>query len=206
MTEEFSTEKDGVVAARLTFDTVKRRYTIAEATELRNKVAELLAGPAILVNFEPKGAALLHEGKVGEALAAYRSLIALHPDEAVRHLQMADVLLQAGMGEAARSEARLAVKLDPSSALAERALADVLKHDLVGRNLRPGSDWTGAAEAYRAAIKLDPDDHTAQANLAILARVRSGGAALQRPVEDEGGDRGIPQAGSGEVGRTGTQE
>ncbi len=168
LTEEFSTEKDGVVAARLTFDTVKRRYTIAEATELRNKVAELLAGPAILVNFELKGAALLHEGKVGEALAAYRSLIALHPDEAVRHLQMADVLLQAGMGEAARSEARLAVKLDPSSALAERALADVLKHDLVGRNLRPGSDWTGAAEAYRAAIKLDPDDHTAQANLAIL--------------------------------------
>jgi Flp pilus assembly protein TadD len=168
LTEKFSTEKDGVVAAHLTFDTVKRRYTIAEATELRNKVAELIAGPAILVNFESQGAALLHQGKVGEALAEYRSLIALHPNDAVHHLQLANVLLDAGMGEAARSEARLAVKLDPNSALAERILAYVLKHDLVGRELRAGSDMNGAAEAYRAAIKLDPDDHESQGNLAIL--------------------------------------
>jgi transglutaminase-like putative cysteine protease/Flp pilus assembly protein TadD len=168
LTEKFSREKDGVVAARLTFDTVKRRYTVAEATELRNKVAELIDGPAILVNFESKGAALLHEGKVGEALAAYRSLIVLHPKEAVHHLQMANVLLEAGMGEAARAEAREAVKLDPNSAQAERILAYVLKHDLVGRNLRPGSDLNGAAEAFRAAIKLEPDDHETQANLAIL--------------------------------------
>ena len=77
-------------------------------------------------------------------------------------------MMQAGMGEAARAEARQAVKLDPNSALAERTLADILKHDLVGRDLRPGTDWAGAAEAYRAAAKLDPDDHTAQANLAIL--------------------------------------
>jgi tetratricopeptide (TPR) repeat protein len=168
LTEKFSTEKDGVVAARLIFDTVKRRYTVAEATELRNKVAELIAGPAILVNFESKGAALLHGGKVGEALAAYRSLIALHPKEAVHHLQMANVLLEAGMGEAARAEAREAVKLDPNSAVAERVLAYILKHDLVGRNLRPGSDLNGAAEAFRAALKLEPDDHETQGNLAIL--------------------------------------
>lgn len=168
LTEKFTTEAGGVVAARLVFDTVKRRYTAAEATELRNKVAELIAGSAIVVNFEPRGAALLHEGKVGEALAAYRSLIALHPNAAVHHLQMANVLLDAGMGEAARAEARQAVKLDPTSALAERNLAYILKHDLVGREMRPGSDWAGAAEAYRAAIKLDPDDHSAQGSLAIL--------------------------------------
>ncbi|MGO9776858.1 MAG: transglutaminase domain-containing protein [Terracidiphilus sp.] len=168
LTENFSTEKDGVVAAHLTFDTVKRRYTVAEATELRNKVAELIDGPAILVNFESRGAALLHEGKVGEALAAYRGLIATHPKEAVHHLQLANVLLEAGMGEAARAEAREAVKLDPNSALAERILAYVLKHDLVGRNLRPGSDLNGATEAFRAALKLEPDDYETQANLAIL--------------------------------------
>ena len=168
LTEEFNTEKDGVVAARLVFDLVKRRYTAAEATELRNKIAELMEGPAILVNFEPRGAALLHEGKVKEALADYRSLVVLHPKEAVHHLQIAKVLLEAGMGEAARSEARLAVKLDPNSALAEKTLAEILKHDLVGRTLRAGSDLDGAAEAYRAAIKLDPDDHGAQGDLAIL--------------------------------------
>ncbi len=168
LAESFSIGKDGAVLAHLVFDTMKRRYTVAEATALRNEVADLINGPAILINFEPQGAALLRDGKVKEALASYRALIAQNPNSAVHHLQVANVLLEAGMGEAARDEARLAVKLDPTSALAERVLADILEHDLVGRNLRPGSDLTGAADAYRAAIKLDPDDHSAQGDLAIL--------------------------------------
>jgi transglutaminase-like putative cysteine protease/Flp pilus assembly protein TadD len=168
LTEEFSADKNGVVMAHLTFDSVKRRYTIAEATELRNKVADLIAGPAILVNFEPQGAALMHAGKVKEALAAYRGLIALHPNEAVHHLQVAKVLLEAGMGEAARAEARQAIKLEPNSAVAEKILAQILKFDLVGRHMRAGSDLAGAADAYRASIKLDPDEHSTQGDLAIL--------------------------------------
>ncbi len=168
LTEKFSAAENGTVTAKLVFDSVKRSYTAAEATALRNQVAELIDGPAILIDFEPEGAALLREGKVKEALASYRALIALNPNAAVHHLQVANVLLDAGMGEAARDEARLAVKLDSSSALAERVLADILKHDLVGRELRAGSDLDGAADAYRVAIKLDPDDHSAQADLAIL--------------------------------------
>ncbi len=175
LTENFTTEKDGVVLAHLVFDSVKRRYTAAEATALRNQVADLINGPAILIDFEPQGEALLREGKVKEALASYRALIAANPNAAVHHLQVANVLLQAGMGEAARNEARLAVKLDPGSALAERVLAEILKHDLVGRELRAGSDMTGAADAYRAAMRLDADDHTAQANLAILLEYDSVG-------------------------------
>ena len=54
LTEKFFAEKNGAVTAKLVFDSVKRRYTVAEATALRNKVAELIDGPAILVNFEPK--------------------------------------------------------------------------------------------------------------------------------------------------------
>jgi len=168
LTEKFSVEKSGTVVAQLTFDTVKRRYTVAEANALRDKAVELIDGPAILVNFESQGAALLHDGKVGEALAAYRSLIALNRNAAVHHLQLANALLEAGMGEAARAEAREAVKLDPNSAVAERVLAYILKHDVVGRNLRPGSDLKGAVEAYRAAIKLEPDDNGTVGNLAIL--------------------------------------
>ncbi len=72
------------------------------------------------------------------------------------------------MGEAAREEARLAVKLEPNSALAEKTLADVLEYDLVGRKLRPGSDYDGAAAALRAATKLDPDDKNIQTDLAVL--------------------------------------
>ncbi len=182
LAEKFSKANDGVVEADLSFDSGKRRYTVVEATELRNKVAEMMAGPAVFVNFEPEGEALLREGKVKEALESYRSLLAMHPNEPVHHLQVARVLMQAGMGEAARAEAREAVKLDPNSALAERTLGDILKHDLVGRELRPGTDWAGAAEAYRAATKLDPDDHTAQGNLAILLEYDSVGRRYGDPA------------------------
>lgn len=175
LTEQFSTGQNGVVLAHLTFDSVKHRYTVAEATELRNKVADLIDGPAIVINFEPEGAALLHDGKVKEALASYRALVAANPKSAVHHLQVANVLLQAGMGEAARAEARTAVKLDPNSAIAEKTLADILKHDLVGREMRPGIDLDGAAEALRAAIKLDPDDHSTEADLALLLEYDSVG-------------------------------
>ena len=188
LTETFTKAEDGAVEANLVFDSGKRRYTVAEATEVRNKVAEVVAGPAIFVSFEPEGEALLHEGKMKEALTSYRGLIAANPNDPVHHLQVARVLMQAGMGDAARTEARVAVKLDPKSALAERTLADILKHDLVGRDLRPGTDWLGAAEAYRVAAKLDPDEHTAQANLAMLleydaaGRRYSGQANLKQAV------------------------
>jgi tetratricopeptide (TPR) repeat protein/transglutaminase-like putative cysteine protease len=186
ITEEFSTGSDNAVAAHLVFDSAKRRYTVAEATELRNKIADLTSGPALLVSFEPKGESLLREGKVKEALASYRALVALHPTEAIHHLQVANVLLAAGMGEAARQEAHLAVKLEPNSALAQRTLGLILEHDLVGRNLRPGSDLAGAAAAFRAAAKLDPDDNSIAGNLAILLEYDRVGRRYspQAPLKD----------------------
>lgn len=168
LSEEFAADKDGVVHATLRFDTVKRRLTVAEATEMRNKVAELVAGEPILIYFEPIGQTLINQGKVREALQSYRELIALHPKEAVHHLQLAKTLLAAGLGESARAEAQAAVKLEPDSALAEKTLAEILEYDSVGRKFRLGSDYAGAEAAYRAAEKLDPDDKATVANLAIL--------------------------------------
>lgn len=168
LSEEFAADKDGVVHATLRFCTVKRRLTVAEATELRNKVSQLIEAEPIFIYFEPLGRALLSQGKVREALQSHREMIALHPQGAVHHLRLADTLLDAGLGEAARAEAQAAVKLEPSSALAEKTLADILEHDLVGRKFRPGSDYAGAEAALRAAEKLDPDDKATVGNLAIL--------------------------------------
>jgi transglutaminase-like putative cysteine protease/Flp pilus assembly protein TadD len=168
LTEEFSADKDGVIRAVIRFDSVKRRFSPTEAAEMRDKVAHLLEGEAILLYFEPTAQALMNEGKFRESFQTYRSLIALRPQEAVRHLQFAKALLSAGMGESAREEARLAVKLEPNSALAEKTLADILEYDLVGRRFRPGSDYAGADAAFRAAEKLDADDKTTPADLAIL--------------------------------------
>jgi tetratricopeptide (TPR) repeat protein/transglutaminase-like putative cysteine protease len=168
LTEEFAADKEGIVHATIRFDTVKRRLTVSEATDLRNKVVQLMAGEPILIYFEPIGQTLLSQGKVREALKSYRELIALHPKEPVHHLQIAEVLLTAGLGEAARKEAQAAVKLDPTSALAEKTLAGILEYDSVGRKFRPGSDYAGAEAALRTAEKLDPDDKATVGNLAIL--------------------------------------
>ncbi len=168
LTEEFSMEGDGSVKAVLQFDTVKRRLTAEEAKELREKVVSLREGPAILVYFEPTTQALMNQGKMREAFQASRDFIARHPQEAVHHLQRAKILLSAGMGEAAREEARTAVKLEPLSALAQKTLAEILEYDQVGRQYRRGSDFAGAQAAFRAAKKLDPEDKEIVGNLAIL--------------------------------------
>jgi transglutaminase-like putative cysteine protease/tetratricopeptide (TPR) repeat protein len=168
VSEEFSSDDDGIVHATIMFDTVKRRFTIAEADEMRNKVAEMRGGQPILIYFEPTAEALFDEGKVRDSFQAYRTLIADHPQDAAAHLLLAKALLDSGMGQAARDEANLAVKLEPQSAVAEDTLAEILEYDLVGRELRPGSDYAGAAAAFRAAQKLDPKDDKITAKLAIL--------------------------------------
>ncbi|HEX4488766.1 MAG TPA: DUF3857 domain-containing protein [Terriglobales bacterium] len=189
LTAQFSKTEQGVVNADIRFDTVKRRFTIAEATEMRNKIAELRQGEAIMVNFEPEAEALLREGKIRESFQSYRKLAAQHPKEAIHHLQLASALLHAGLGEAARQEAQLAVKLEPKSAVAQKTLAEILEHDLVGRKFRSGSDFAGAAAAYREAIKLDPDDTATVGNLGLLLEyndegMRYGkGAKLKESIE-----------------------
>lgn len=186
LTQDFSATSDGVVHAVIHFDSVKRRFTLAEFTDLRNKIAQVREGEPILIYFEPIGETLLNQGKVREALLSYRDLIALHPAEAVHHLQLAQALLTAGMGEAARSEAQAAVKLEPKSALAHKTLGDILQYDRVGRRLRSGSDWDGARAALRSAEELDPDDKTNVANLAILYEYDSWGARYSpdAPLKD----------------------
>ena len=168
LTEEFAADNDDIVHATIRFDTVKRRLTVSEANELRDKVVQFLGGEPVLIYFEPIGQTLLNQGKVREALKSYHDLITLHPKEAVHRLRLANAFLAAGLGEAARSEAQAAVKLEPASALAKKTLADILEYDIVGRKFRPRSDYAGAEAAYRAAIALDPDDKASIANLAVL--------------------------------------
>lgn len=175
LTEEFSAEKDGVVHATIRFDTVKRRFTVAEAKEMQEKISQVREERPLLLSFEPVAVSLFQQGKTRESFQAYHYLIALHPKESVHHLQLARALLTGGLGQAAREEAQLGVKLEPKSALAQKTLAEILEYDLVGRQLRHGSDYAGAEAALRAAIKLDPEDKETPGNLAILLEHNSDG-------------------------------
>ena len=175
LAENFSAGKDGVVQAVIRFDTVKRVLSVSEAHQMRDKIVQLREGPPIFIYFEPVAQALLNEGKIRESFQAYRDLIAFHPNEAVHHLQLAQAFLAAGMGQAARDEATRAVNLQPDSALAQRTLAAILECDLVGRKLTPGSDYAGAEAAFRAARKLDPDDHNTAGDFAIFLEYNTWG-------------------------------
>ena len=178
----FETTADGSVTGTLRFNSGKGRYSPAEAEVVRKAIAELSNGQPLLVNFENEGAALIGKGKIREGLQAYRSVIARDPKDAIHHLQIARALLDLGLGDEARREAREAVRLDPQSALAEQTLAWILQHDLLGRRFHRGFDLDGAVAAYRAAITLDPNDADTHINLAILLE------------HDRNGDRYAPQA------------
>jgi tetratricopeptide (TPR) repeat protein len=190
MTQEFSLDPDGSVRARVVFEIGKRRITATEGEQLRAGVAKLLEGAPVLIYFEPLTAALLQQGKAREAFQAGRNLVAEHGKVAVYRLRRASELLNAGMGQAAREEARAAVQLEPRSALAQKTLGFILEYDLVGRQYKRGSDFEGAEAAFRAAKKLDPDDNEIAGNLAILLEHnRDGerygpGAKLQEAVAE----------------------
>jgi transglutaminase-like putative cysteine protease len=167
-TEQFSVEPDGAVRADLRFDTVKRRFTPAEQSEMRNQVAMLLNREPIPIKFDLKAHALLTQGQPQQSFQAYRDLVTRNPKDAIQHLRRANALIEAGMGEAARAAVAAAIKLDPKSALARQTQAIILQYDLIGRWHYPGGDYAGAAAAYRSAIALDPDDRALVAEYAVL--------------------------------------
>jgi transglutaminase-like putative cysteine protease/Tfp pilus assembly protein PilF len=179
-TTAFSTEPDGVVVAKLTLDTGKRRMTAAEFEETRVAIGKLGREPQIEIGFDLVGQARLNEGDVAGALAEFRKLGALHPKEAQHHIEVARALLAGGLGDAARDEARKAVAIEPKNAHAYEMLAVTLKHDLLGRPFRAGVDIPGAIAAYRKAKELDPEDLDVRVGLARVLTAGDDGAPFGR--------------------------
>lgn len=168
LTTEYKTDSDGAIVARIAFDTGKRRLTPAEFEETRVALSKVAKQRGVHVGFEAAGQAKLNAGDIGGALAEFRKLAALHPKEAQHHIELSRALLAGGLGEAARDEARLAVKIEPSNAKAHSMLATTLEHDLLGREYRHGCDVRGAVAALRKAKELDSSDAELRARLAAL--------------------------------------
>jgi tetratricopeptide (TPR) repeat protein len=175
LAQRWEAGRDGTVTGTIRFDTVKARYSAAEAEALRKAVVELKKANALAVAFDQEGYSLLAAGKGKEAIAAFDSLIKLHPAEALHRVQIASALLEVGLGESARKEAREAVRLEPKSAMAHDMLAWVLQHDLVGRRFKKGLDLEGALAEYRTALECDTDDNEIRAGYAILLEYDAAG-------------------------------
>ena len=180
----YHAEPDGTVRATFRFDSGKPRLTPTELTAFLGAMKKLGESRVPSVTFHQVGEADLAAGRVREALAAFRRLDAQHPHEALHACQIARAYLEAGLGAAAREEARRAVTFDPKSSRAQRTLGWVLESDLVGRRLKPGSDRKGAEAAYRQALALDPEDQVARASLVILLEHDADGEQTFRPAPE----------------------
>jgi tetratricopeptide (TPR) repeat protein len=168
LTRTFASADDGSVTASFRFDSGPRRLSVDDFVAMRTGIAALAESPRVSIAFDQVGESLVAQGRIAEALVEFRRLASLHPTEARHHAQIANTLLEAGLGEAAREAAARGVEIEPDSALAHRVRAWVLQHDLVGRLRRSGFDREGAIAEYRKAKSLDPTDYLARGDLAIL--------------------------------------
>jgi tetratricopeptide (TPR) repeat protein/transglutaminase-like putative cysteine protease len=188
-TKEFAIAPDGTVSISLRFDTVKRRLTPQEADDLRAGVREIGNADPILVHFQQIGQVMLAKGEIREALLEFRSLAARHPKESLHHRQISLALLAAGIGDQARTEAKKAVELEPSSE-SYRNFGWVLEHDLVGRIFEKGMDLDGATAAYRKATEIDPSNAWLHCQFGIILEYNARGI---RSAPDSRMDEAIKQ-------------
>jgi hypothetical protein len=168
LTSEFSVAPDGMLLASWRFDSVKGRYSIAEADALTSSLKELKTTGPMLISFDHPGAALRAAGDFKGSLQSYESIALRNPQLAVNHVRYAYALLEAGLGARAQREAMAATKADPKNAQAWKAQGWMLQHDAVGRRFGAGFDRAGAIAAYRKARDLDPKNTDISADLAVL--------------------------------------
>jgi tetratricopeptide (TPR) repeat protein/transglutaminase-like putative cysteine protease len=183
LTRTFSEGFDGTLSGAILLDTGKRRYTPQDIAALKAAAEKLGDEAFIRITFEQTAQALLDEGKTREALKEFRALSEMHSKEAIHRSQLAKALLQAGLGEHARSEARKAIELEPGSEDAYAVLGWVLEHDLIGRRWKSGFELDQAKEAFQKALEIAPDDITIRSDYAILLEYNRKGERYAADVD-----------------------
>src|SRR5580658_438700 len=168
LSETYTKESDRVVRAVIHFDSGPGMLTAAQALEMRDAMLELNKRDYIGVYFDAPGTKALAEGHLRPALEANEVLIAVHPGDALNHVRLSKMLLEARMGEEAQAEARKATELDPKSSIAFATRGWALQFDALGRRFGKGYDRAGAIAAYKKAIELDPADNDPRFELAVL--------------------------------------
>jgi tetratricopeptide (TPR) repeat protein len=160
------------------------------------------------------GVVLWQTGRPDEAAAAFRDATLRRADYADAHFMLGTVLQQQGDAEGALAAFRKAVELDPGSAEARLGLAQLLRRrgeaEAAGAQLREAErlrrrqadrqaaafaidlgkrrlaarDLPGAAESFREAVRLYPEDPQAHLHLAH-ALEKQGLAGEARRHRDE---------------------
>jgi tetratricopeptide (TPR) repeat protein len=116
--------------------------------------------------------ALLELGRHGEAVVSAREAVRRDAADWRCHVTLAEALAHDAPAEAVRV-ARAAVTLAPDQARA---------HEVLGDSAVAERDWPAAERAYRAALRLDPDNDDVLTKVSNLARRPAERPAARRPV------------------------
>src|SRR5271170_536850 len=118
------------------------------------------------------------EGRLDEAEAAYRQILAQHPDHADALHQLALLAIQRGQLENARELFHQAIAINPNEASYQINLGNVLS--ALGR-------YEEAMNAYHAAVQLNPESPEAYYNLGLSfynqSRVAQAITAYRRAIQ-----------------------
>jgi tetratricopeptide (TPR) repeat protein len=168
LTEHYSQQSPGAVQAVIRFTSGKSVLTAQEALDMRDAVAAVSKRPFIEIAFLEQGQQLFQAGKVKEAFASEEAATSASSRLALPHARFARLLIDAGVGNMARTEAARAVQIDPSSGPALMTRGWVLEHDEMGRLFGVGFDRAGALAALKSAMEHRSDDLDPRFDLAVL--------------------------------------
>jgi tetratricopeptide (TPR) repeat protein len=170
LTEAVTEGKDGSIDVDFTLAVLRRRITAAEFEAARDALGKLMDKGLEPVTFVPVTAEHLALGEMSKAIRMLRDHVEKHASDATVHIRFSNALLAAGLGDAARSEARKATEIDPKSAPAWQTLSWALRSDSFGRAFQGNWSQTEAEKALRKAMELDPENPTYRGGLAeVLA-------------------------------------
>ncbi len=171
-----------------------------------------------LLLFQHRSLLLAAEGRIEEALALVREDAAARPDALLPGLREAELLLAAGLPQAARAPLRALTTSPQFGVRAWRGLADACREGVLGEVHAEGWDRDCTLEALRALTEQEPDEpdlwtlladtleHDARGILrAPGADLAAAAAAIERAIEVGGGERLLPFLAT-DLGRAGDLE
>ena len=168
----FEKESERCCVATFEVNTGKGRFTGEEFEQFKKQLIDVVGDQNATYQYElvfsNQANDLVRAGRYKEAVERLQQDLSENPEEPFLRMQLAYVMLNMGLGKAARIEAKKAVSLRPESAYLQERLAYLFTHDLLGRHFEGEYDFARAESAYQKAIELEPELQKAAINLAVL--------------------------------------
>ncbi len=178
-------EADGNLEFRYRLEHESRRLTPKQLEEAKNGLAVHYRKTPELVQFSTNTTELVSAGKIEEALKLTRERVEQRTESAAPRIRLSRLLLAAGLGGPAVSEAKRATEIESRSAAAWHSLGFALEHDLFGRRFRAEWRRNEAVAALRRAVDLEPANVEYAAELAILLEHSPSGSRYTRGAQLE---------------------